>query len=270
MEDDLEDDTAIRTQTALPTVPQPMKRELQKTAAPTQTPNLTPTPTPTAAATTSFITQHISIPHKAPLNQHQLQTLPATPLQPVSKPAVPLAATTSSTPTAPSQPHIPTQTQMVTMPSLHPTVIAHASVSHPSVIQAVNHVIQGGASKHIAHLAPSTTPSSVQLVPGHQSISHITVHPVAHLGQHLPALYPQPVTVTQPAVAGHIAHTINHTHPQMNGTAPSQPAAAIIGKQTAVGTQMMAHHSQLVGQTVLNPVTMVTMPSFPISTLKLA
>lgn len=270
MEDDLEDDTAIRTQTALPTVPQPMKRELQKTAAPTQTPNLTPTPTPTAATTTSFITQHISIPHKAPLNQHQLQTLPVTPLQPVSKPAVPLTATTSSTPTTPSQPQIPTQTQMVTMPSLHPTVIAHASVSHPSVIQAVNHVIQGGASKHIAHLAPSTTPSSVQLVPGHQSISHITVHPVAHLGQHLPALYPQPVAVTQPAVAGHITHTINHTHPQMNGTAPSQPAAAIIGKQTAVGTQMMAHHSQLVGQTVLNPVTMVTMPSFPISTLKLA
>lgn len=264
MEDDLEDDTAVTTQTALPTVPQPMKPELQKTATPTQTPTLTPT------TTTSFITQHISIQHKAPLNQPQLQPLPVTPLQPVSKPAAPLTATTSSTPTTPSQALIPTQTQMVTMSSLHPTVIAHASVSHPSVIQAVNHVIQGGAPKHIAHLAPSTTTNSVQLAPGHQSISHITVHPVAHLGQHLPALYPQSVAVPQPAVVGHIAHTINHTHPQMNGTAPSQPAAAIIGKQTAVSTQMVAHHPQLVGQTVLNPVTMVTMPSFPIGTLKLA
>lgn len=264
MEDDLEDDTAASTQTALPTVPQPMKPELQKTATPTPTP--TPTLTPTTTAATSFITQHISIQHKAPLNQPPLQPRPLTPVQPVSKPA----ATASSTPTTPSQPLIPTQAQMVTMPSLHPTVIAHASVSHPSVIQAVNHVIQGGAPKHIAHLAPSTTTSSVQLAPGHQSISHITVHPVAHLGQHLPALYPQQVAVPQPAVVGHIAHTINHTHPQMNGTVPSQPAAAIIGKQTAVSTQMVAHHPQLVGQTVLNPVAMVTMPSFPISTLKLA
>jgi len=37
----------------------------------------------------------------------------------------------------------------------------------------------------------------------------------------------------------------------------------------AVGAQVV-HHPQLVGQTVLNPVTMVTMPSFPVSTLKLA
>lgn len=270
MDDDLEDDTAPRAQTALPTVPQTMKSELHKTATPTQTPTLTPTTTTTT--TTSFITQHVSIQHKAPLHQPQLQPLPVTPPQPVSKPAAPLTltATTSTTPTTPSQPLIPTQTQMVTMPSLHPTVIAHASVSHPSVIQAVNHVIQGGGPKHIAHLAPSTTTSSVQLAPGHQPISHITVHPVAHLSQHLPGLYPQPVAVTQPTVVGHITHTINHAHPQMNGTAPSQPAAAIVGKQTAVSTQMVAHHPQLVGQTVLNPVTMVTMPSFPISTLKLA
>ncbi|KAM8768563.1 max-binding protein MNT isoform 1-T1 [Acanthopagrus schlegelii] len=264
MDDDLEDETAPRAQTALPTVPQIMKPELPKTATPTQTPTLTPTTT----NTTSFITQHISIQHKAP----QLQPLPLTLPQQVSKPAVlpTLIATTSSTPTTPSQPLIPTQTQMVTMPSLHPTVIAHASVSHPSVIQAVNHVIQGGGPKHIAHLAPATTTSSVQLTPGHQPIGHITVHPVAHLSQHLPALYPQPVAVTQPAVVGHITHTINHAHPQLNGTAPNQPAATIVGKQTAVSTQMVAHHPQLMGQTVLNPVTMVTMPSFPISTLKLA
>ncbi|XP_022623108.1 max-binding protein MNT isoform X1 [Seriola dumerili] len=265
MDNDLDEETAPGAQTALPTVPQTMKPELHKTSTPNQTPTLTP-----GTTTTSFITQHISIQHKARL--HHPQPLPMTPPQPVSKPAAPstLTATTSSTPTTPTQPLIPTQTQMVTAPSLHPTVIAHASVSHPSVIQAVNHVIQGGGAKHITHLAPSTTTSSVQLAPGPQPIGHITVHPVAHLSQHLPALYPQPVAVTQPAVVGHITHTLNHAHPQVNGTTPSQPAATIIGKQTAVSTQMVAHHPQLVGQTVLNPVTMVTMPSFPISTLKLA
>ncbi|KAG8002042.1 Max-binding protein MNT, partial [Nibea albiflora] len=269
MDEDLEDETTSRAQPALPTVPQTMKPEQHKTVTPTQTPTLTPSTTTTT--TTSFITQHISIQHKTPLHQPQLQPLPVTLPQPASKPAAPptLTATASCTPAAPSQALIPTQTQMVTMPSLHPTVIAHASVSHPSVIQAVNHVIQGGGAKHIAHLAPSTTTSSVQLAPG-QPIGHITVHPVAHLSQHLPALYPQPVAVTQPAVVGHITHTINHTHPQVNGTAPGQSAATIVGKQTAVSTQMVAHHPQLVGQTVLNPVTMVTMPSFPISTLKLA
>lgn len=261
MEDELEDDTAMTARAALPTVPQPMEHEQQKTAEAAQTPSQAPT------TTTSFISQHISIQHKAPLNQPQLQTV--TPRS-VSKPTVSLTATTSSTHTTPSQPLFPTQTQVVTMPSLQPTVIAHASVSHPSVIQTVSHVIQGGAPKHIAHLAPCTTTNTVQLAPSHQSISHITVHPVAHLSQHLPALYPQPVAVTQPAVVGHITHTINHTHPQINGTTPSQPAAAIITKQTTLSTQMVAHHPQLVGQTVLNPVTMVTMPSFPISTLKLA
>uniref|UniRef100_UPI0037E8FC4D max-binding protein MNT isoform X2 n=1 Tax=Semicossyphus pulcher TaxID=241346 RepID=UPI0037E8FC4D len=264
MDDDLEDETPPRAQTALPTVPQTMKPELHKPATPTQT----PTPAPTTTTTTSFITQHISIQHKVPLHQPQLHPLPVSPPQPVSKPAAlpTLTATTSSNSTTLSQPLIPTQTQMVTMPSLHPTVIAHASVSHPSVIQAVNHVIQGGGPKHIAHLAPSTTTSSVQLAPTHQPIGHITVHPVAHLSQHLPALYPQSVAVTQPAVVGHITHTLNHAHPQVNGSAPNQTTTTIVGKQT----QMVTHHPQLVGQTVLNPVTMVTMPSFPISTLKLA
>ncbi|XP_068172683.1 max-binding protein MNT isoform X2 [Antennarius striatus] len=259
MEDDLEDEAVPKAQPALPTVPQTMKPEPHKTTTPTQT--TIPTPT---TATTSIITQNISIQHRAPLHQPQHQPLPVTLPQHVFKPTV----TASSTPTTPNQPLIPTQTQMAAIPSLHPTVIAHASVSHPSVIQAVNHVIQGAGPKHIAHLAPSTT-SSVQIA-SHQPIGHITVHPLAHLSQHLPALYPQPVAVTQPAVVGHITHTINHPHPQMNGTAPSQTAAAIVGKQTAVSTQMVTHHPQLVGQTVLNPVTMVTMPPFPISTLKLA
>ncbi|XP_006795549.1 max-binding protein MNT isoform X2 [Neolamprologus brichardi] len=253
MDDDLDEEPAPRAPTALPTVPQIMKPELRTTATPTQVPTVMPT------TTTSFTTPHNQ--RKAP--QHQPQSLPVTPPQPLSKPAAPptLTATTSSTPCQLSN---PTQTQMVTTPSLHPTVIAHAPVSHPSVIQ----VIPSQSSKNIAQLGPSTTTSSVQLAPGHQPISHITVHPVAHLSQHLPTLYSQPVAVTQPAVVGHITQTINHAH--VNGSAPAQPAATIVGKQTAVSTQMMAHHPQLVGQTVLNPVTMVTMPSFPISTLKLA
>lgn len=263
MDEDLDDETPQRAQTALPTVPQTMKPEPLKTAAPIQT----PTPAPVTTTSTSFITQHISIQHKAPLHQPVLQPLPVTPAQQVSKSTAPLtpAAAPPTNPSTTTQPPIPTQTQMVTMSSIHPTVIAHASVSHPSVIQAVNHVIQGGGPKHIAHLAPSTTTSTVQLAPAHQPIGHITMHPVAHLGQHLP-LYPQSVAVTQPAVVGHITHTLNHTHPQVNGTAPSQTTTAIVGKQT----QMVTHHPQLMGQTVLNPVTMVTMPSFPISTLKLA
>ncbi|XP_019741526.1 max-binding protein MNT [Hippocampus comes] len=151
----------------------------------------------------------------------------------------------------PAKPPVPGAAPAAGQPTLHPTVIAHASASHPSVIQAVNHVIQAGGPKHIAQLAPGQPP-----------IGHITVHPVAHLSPHLPTLYPQPVAVTQPALISHIAHTLGH----VNGAAnPPPPGAAIVGKQTVV-----AHHSQLVGQTVLNPVTMVTMPSFPISTLKLA
>ncbi|XP_049581435.1 max-binding protein MNT [Syngnathus scovelli] len=151
----------------------------------------------------------------------------------------------------PPKPPAPCAAPSTGQPTLHPTVIAHASASHPSVIQAVNHVIQAGGPKHIAQLAP-----------GQPSIGHITVHPVAHLSSHLPTLYPQPVAVTQPALISHIAHTLGH----VNGAVSQPPTGtAIVGKQTVV-----AHHPQLVGQTVLNPVTMVTMPSFPISTLKLA
>uniref|UniRef100_A0A1A8GFB5 Max-binding protein MNT n=1 Tax=Nothobranchius korthausae TaxID=1143690 RepID=A0A1A8GFB5_9TELE len=214
----------------------------EDTAEETRSSTQSQTP-PGTAVPTSIITQHISTQNNPPQPQ---SILPAPP---------------PCTPTAPTQPPISTQTHIVTTSNLHPTVIAHASMSHPSVIQAVNHVIHGVGPKHIPHLAPSTTSS-------HQPIGHITVHSVAHLGQHIPTLYPQPVAVTQPAVVGHITHTLNHGHPHMNGTSPTQ--AAIVGKQGAVSAQMMAHHPQLVGQTVLNPVTMVTMPSFPISTLKLA
>ncbi|XP_062408391.1 max-binding protein MNT isoform X2 [Sardina pilchardus] len=171
---------------------------------------------------------------------------------------------------------------------VQPTVIAHAApVSHASVIQAtVNHIIQPagkhapqvlqqqpghhahpGAQQHatLAHLAPSpATLAHLAPSPGAtpQPIGHITVHPVAHLSQHhLPTLYPQTVAVTQPAMVSHIAHTLSHA--QVNGASPGQ-----MGKPA--GAQVVAHHPQLVGQTVLNPVTMVTMPSFPVSTLKLA
>ena len=51
--------------------------------------------------------------------------------------------------------------------------------------------------------------------------------------------------------------------------APASGPPATVMAKPAVGAQVV-HHPQLVGQTVLNPVTMVTMPSFPVSTLKLA
>ncbi|CAM4669047.1 max-binding protein MNT [Caretta caretta] len=162
---------------------------------------------------------------------------------------------------------VPTQTHIVAASTVQSTVIAHTATTHASVIQTVNHVIQGPQTKHIAHIAPSTS-SPVQLTTAAQPIGHITVHQatinrMTHLGQQLP-IYPQPVAVSQPVVS-HIAHTISHQ--QVNGTTN-------LGQQTvmakpAVGTQVV-HHQQLVGQTVLNPVTMVTMPSFPVSTLKLA
>ncbi|XP_030318099.1 max-binding protein MNT isoform X2 [Calypte anna] len=162
---------------------------------------------------------------------------------------------------------VPAQTHIVAASTVQSTVIAHTATTHASVIQTVNHVIQGPQTKHIAHIAPSTS-SPMQLTTAAQPIGHITVHPatinhMAHLGQQLP-IYPQPVAVSQPVVS-HIAHTISHQ--QVNGTTNlGQPA---VMAKPAVGTQVV-HHPQLVGQTVLNPVTMVTMPSFPVSTLKLA
>ncbi|XP_009987119.1 PREDICTED: max-binding protein MNT, partial [Tauraco erythrolophus] len=162
---------------------------------------------------------------------------------------------------------VPAQTHIVAASTVQSTVIAHTATTHASVIQTVNHVIQGPQTKHIAHIAPSTS-SPVQLTTAAQPIGHITVHPatinhMAHLGQQLP-IYPQPVAVSQPVVS-HIAHTISHQ--QVNGTTNLGQQAMMA--KPAVGTQVV-HHPQLVGQTVLNPVTMVTMPSFPVSTLKLA
>ncbi|XP_072518514.1 MAX network transcriptional repressor b [Salminus brasiliensis] len=166
------------------------------------------------------------------------------------KPSVPPSS-------APSQPQTATVTPQAIAPAPppQPTVIAHASVSHASVIQAVNHVLPA-APKHLAHIAPSGG--------GGQPIGHITVHPVAHL-------YPQSVAVSQSAMVGHITHTLAH-HPQTHGQVNGTPAAAgqqgaVVGKPTAM---MAHHHAGLVGQTVLNPVTMVTVPPFPVSTLKLA
>ncbi|MCI4386367.1 hypothetical protein PGIGA_G00061440 [Pangasianodon gigas] len=135
----------------------------------------------------------------------------------------------------PSTPPQPQNTAIAPQPS----VIAHASVSHASVIQAVNHVLPA-ASK---------------------SIGHITVHPVA--------LYPQPVAVSQPPVLGHITQTLAQqpqSHSHVNGAAVGQQGT-VVGKPTAV---VAHHHAGLVGQAVLNPVTMVTVPPFPVSTLKLA
>ncbi|NWU84806.1 MNT protein, partial [Onychorhynchus coronatus] len=167
----------------------------------------------------------------------------------------------------PPQAIVPAQTHIVAASTVQSTVIAHTATTHASVIQTVNHVIQGPQTKHIAHIAPSTS-SPVQLTTAAQPIGHITVHPatinhMAHLGPQLP-IYPQPVAVSQPVVS-HIAHTISHQ--QVNGTAGLGQAAVVA--KPAVGAQVV-HHPQLVGQTVLNPVTMVTMPSFPVSTLKLA
>ncbi|XP_073523887.1 max-binding protein MNT isoform X1 [Phyllobates terribilis] len=197
--------------------------------------------------------------HSAVLPQHvsiQQKQVPSSHAQPLSNQAL-----------VPPQALVPAQTHIVAASTVQSTVIAHTATTHASVIQTLNHVIPGPQTKHIAHIAPSTS-SPVQLTTAAQPIGHITVHPAAinhmtHLGPQLP-IYPQSVAVSQPMVS-HIAHTISH--PQVNGTTNlGQPT--VMAKPT-VGAQVV-HHPQLVGQTVLNPVTMVTMPSFPVSTLKLA
>ncbi|XP_029303404.1 MAX network transcriptional repressor b isoform X2 [Cottoperca gobio] len=221
---------------------------------------------------------------------------------------LPLGVLTTPSHSAPSQaialapvlgPPPPLQTHPIQPPAMQvqPTVIAHAAVSHPSVIQAVNHGLPSNL-KHLTHIAPSPGPMSSMPQPiaaapvaaTHQTmtaqpIGHITVHPVAHLGgplqSHLPTLYPQGVSVSQPTMMGHITHTFTHhalphvqANPQANTNGAQVNSAAMInhgspslGKPTAV----LAPHPQLVGQAaVLNPVTMVTVPTFPVGTLKLA
>ncbi|KAJ7995647.1 hypothetical protein DPEC_G00246750 [Dallia pectoralis] len=249
MDEDVDDEKIPASRTALTSVPQPAMQPEQATTV------------------TPILTQHISMQYNS-----QPQSQPQSKPHPLSMSALPISATFSTPPSlqpahthiiTPSSALLPGHTHMVTAPSLQPTVIAHGSASHASVIQAVNHVIQAssGGAKHLAHLATSSS-ASMQLTPGHhQPIGHITVHPVTHLGpHHLPTIYPQPVA---------IAHTLTHAA-HVNGASPSQGTATIVGKQTAVGAQMVTHHPHLVGQTMLNPVAMVTMPSFPVSTLKLA
>ncbi|KAJ8280970.1 hypothetical protein GJAV_G00061630 [Gymnothorax javanicus] len=74
---------------------------------------------------------------------------------------------------------------------------------------------------------------------------------------------------TQTQVNSLTAAQVNALTPtQVNTLTPAQVNTlthAQVSCQPAVVT-----HSQLMGQTVLNPVTMVTVPSFPVSTLKLA
>nr|XP_046153715.1 LOW QUALITY PROTEIN: max-binding protein MNT-like [Oncorhynchus gorbuscha] len=223
----------------------------------------------------SFLTPHLSITHKT-LSSGVL-TSPSL-LAPSSPP--------SYRPRPPPHPH--------------PTVqVSPKVITHPSVIQAVNHVLPAN-HKHLTHIAPSPSPApsisqpiSAAAAAAHQTITaqpigHITVHPVAHLGGPLPPhMYPQGLTVSQPTVLGHITHTFTHhtlphvqaSHatanvPQVNGAAVPGQCGSSLGKPTT----MLAHHHhhhhhhpQLVGQTtVLNPVTMVTVPPFPVSTLKLA
>ncbi|XP_021388743.1 max-binding protein MNT [Lonchura striata] len=228
--EDMEDDRPVNS---LPKLTQRQHPELLKAVPPSA-----------AAPLPAVLPPHVSIQQK-PHAQPSLQTQALVPPQAI----------------------VPAQTHIVAASTVQSTVIAHTATTHASVIQTVNHVIQGPQTKHIAHIAPSTS-SPVQLTTAAQPIGHITVHPatinhMAHLGPQLP-IYPQPVAVSQPVVS-HIAHTISHQ--QVNGTASlGQPA--VVAKP-AVGAQVV-HHPQLVGQTVLNPVTMVTMPSFPVSTLKLA
>ncbi|KAK3523980.1 hypothetical protein QTP70_017487 [Hemibagrus guttatus] len=166
------------------------------------------------------------------LGCHPAPSEPRGPVLPPPPSILPSHITFQHKPSTPPQPQN-------TVIAPQPSVIAHASVSHASVIQAVNHVLPA-ASK---------------------SISHITVHPVT--------LYPQTVAVSQPPVLGHITQTLAQqpqSHSHVNGAAVGQQGA-MVGKPTAV---VAHHHTGLVGQAVLNPVTMVTVPPFPVSTLKLA
>lgn len=223
----------------------------------------------------SFLTPHLSITHKT------------------------LSSGVLTSPSLLAPPPHPQAIAPAPPPHPHPTVqVSPKVIAHPSVIQAVNHVLPAN-HKHLTHIAPSPSPASSISQPitaasaAHQTITaqpigHITVHPVAHLGGPLPPhMYPQGLTVSQPTVLGHITHTFTHhtlphvqaSHatanvPQVNGAAVPGQGGSSLGKPTT----MLAHHHhhhhhhpQLVGQTtVLNPVTMVTVPPFPVSTLKLA
>ncbi|XP_041947059.1 MAX network transcriptional repressor b isoform X1 [Alosa sapidissima] len=269
---DVDSDMPLAPSTALPKLPHaPLSSDPRPAMAPA---SLLP-------AQLQLPPQHLTIhPHKLAAAAVTVSTLPSAVTVSVSSSSSQPQALVTPQAIAPAPlPSVPvsTTTTHLVVPQQHPqqtTVIAHASMSHASVIQAVNHVLPAG-SKHLAHIAPSGgAPGQAGPTVG-QPIGHITVHPVAHLSQHLPALYPQSVAVSQPAVVGHIAHALTAAHhpshaPIVNGAVPvtgPQAAATVVGKPTAV---VAHHHPQLVGQTVLNPVTMVTVPQFPVSTLKLA
>uniref|UniRef100_A0A3P8TII6 Max-binding protein MNT n=1 Tax=Amphiprion percula TaxID=161767 RepID=A0A3P8TII6_AMPPE len=255
-------------------------------------PTALPKPAPPIIQAQPILTPHLSIQHAAlPLSGVLASPTPSGPPLPQA-----IAPAPAPGPPPPPAPH-PIQPPAM---QVQPTVIAHAAVSHPSVIQAVNHALPAN-HKHLTHIAPSpgptsSTPQPITAAPAapttatHQPITaqpigHITVHPVAHLGapltSHLPTLYPQGVSVSQPTMVGHITHTFTHhtlphvqANPQVNTNGAQVNSATVVsqgspslGKPTAV----LAPHPQLVGQAaVLNPVTMVTVPTFPVSTLKLA
>ncbi|XP_040907040.1 MAX network transcriptional repressor b [Toxotes jaculatrix] len=269
---------------------QDMDEDVPAPPAPTSLPKTTP---PILQAQ-PLLTPHLSIQHTT-LPLSGVLTTPS-PSGPAPPQAIAPAPAPGPPPPAPAHPIQPPAVQV------QPTVIAHAAVSHPSVIQAVNHALPAN-HKHLTHIAPSpgptsSTPQPITAAPAGtathqpiaaQSIGHITVHPVAHLGAplgaplppHLQTLYPQGVSVSQPTMVGHITHTFTHhtlphvqANPQANTNGAQVNSAAMVsqgspslGKPTAV----LAPHPQLVGQAaVLNPVTMVTVPTFPVSTLKLA
>ncbi|XP_070700264.1 MAX network transcriptional repressor b [Pempheris klunzingeri] len=261
----------------------------EEVPTPVPPPTSLPKPTPPILQAQPLLTPHLSIQHTA-LPLSGVLTTPSP-----SGPPLPQAIAPALAPGPP--PPLPVHPIQPPAMQVQPTVIAHATVSHPSVIQAVNHALPAN-HKHLTHIAPSpgptsSTPQPIVAAPAaatHQQIAaqpigHITVHPVAHLGgplpSHLPTLYPQGVSVSQPTMVGHITHTFTHhtlphvqANPQANTNGAQVNSAAMmsqgnpsLGKPTAV----LAPHPQLVGQAaVLNPVTMVTVPTFPVSTLKLA
>ncbi|XP_047234752.1 MAX network transcriptional repressor b [Girardinichthys multiradiatus] len=265
---------------------QDIDEEASARLAPTSLPKLTP---PILQAQ-PLLASHLSIQHAIlPLSGVLTTPPPSGPPPPQAiAPAPPPGPPPSLHPQHPLQPP-PVQVQ--------PTVIAHAAVSHPSVIHSVSHTLPAN-HKHLTHIAPSPGPTSSTPQPmaaaapinaTHQHIAqpigHITVHPVAHLGaplaSHLPTLYPQGVPVTQPTMVGHITHTFTHhalphiqASPQANTNGAQVNSTAVVsqgGQGLGKPTAMLAPHPQLVGQAaVLNPVTMVTVPTFPVSTLKLA
>ncbi|KAM8900208.1 MAX network transcriptional repressor b isoform 2-T2 [Spinachia spinachia] len=246
-----------------------------------------PKPPPPVLQAQPLVNHHPSIQHAA---------LPLSGVLHTASPCAPPHAITPAPAPGPPPPQGSHSIQPAAM-QLQSTVIAHAAVSHPSVIQAVNPGLPANL-KHLTHIAPSPGPISsihqtIAAAPSaaaHQQIAaqpigHITVHPVAHLAgplaSHLPTLYPQGVSVSQPTVVGHITHTFTHhslphvqANPQANTNGAQMKSAALMGQGSpSLGkpTAVLAPHPQLVGQAaVLNPVTMVTVPTFPVSTLKLA